>query len=209
MNKDQRLLEEAYEKIYETIELLPEEELFIEKVSEDIHKNLYKTIGSNSGFSQFNHSNLYSLLFNDPAQDLIGVLNPPEDLRYEFINFYGHGAYGHLRRNVFFRNYAEANGKVDETPYIYFVKIDPSTETGTPYKQTKVPYENKEEVLKTIKDSFREFLQHTIKTSSRNPITTDFVDVLKWRARRLKDIKATKKLSKDFDPDLLKALEGF
>ena len=203
MNKDQKLLEEAYSSIYKNKNvtvLLPEEELFVEKVSRYIFDNIYIKL-ENYEDGALNHKTLNGILKREPVNAFLSVLNPPGNLKSDFEELYVDDACSSLWMNVSFGNYLKVDGKVDTTPYLYFNDIDPADEFS--YIETKVPLEDKKGILSHIKGHTTAFLQHSIKAAYRDD---NYTDVLKWRDKMFKDIETTKKLSKDFD---ISALEDF
>ena len=201
MNKDQRLLEEAYEKVH-NIALLPEEEQYIQKVCEDIYANVVKNLGRRMIPRQ---QHLYDALFHNPAIDHLSVLKYPESLNPSARNLYG-GVWESLARNVLVRSYREPSGRVTRENYFHVYTLRENSTTQ--FDLEVIAFEDKEKVLANLKNSFVKLLQREIRWAIRDEDKI-FEDFLKWRDRRFRDIKTTKELSKDFSEEDLKALEDF
>ena len=199
MNKDQKLLEEAYDKVH-NLALLPEEELYIQKVCEDIYDNVERNVGRRM-IPQRQY--LYDVLFHNPALDHLSVLKYPESLNPRARNFYD-GVWESLARNVFVQSYKEPSGRVTKENYFYIYILKDSTT----FDLETVSFEDKEKVLANLKNSFAKLLQRELRWAKRDEDNI-FEDLLKWRDKRFLDIKLNKELSKDFSEEDLKALEDF
>ena len=196
MNKDQKLLEEAYDKVH-NLDLLQEEELYIRKVCEDIYDNVEHNVGRRM-IPQRQH--LFDVLFHNPALDHLNVLKYPESLNPRARNFYD-GVWDSLARNVFVQSYKEPSGKVTKENYFYIYILKDSTT----YDLEIVAFEDKEKALVNLKNSYTKILQRELRWAIRNEDNV-FEDLLAWRDKMFRDIETTKELSKDFD---ISALEDF
>lgn len=198
MNKDQKLLEEAYKSLY-NVDLLPEEELYVEKVCEDIYDNAEHNVGRRMIPQR---QGLASILFHNPSFDHLTLLNYPESLQKQVRYFYL-DVYASLARNVFIQSQKEPSGKVTREKYFHIYL--PTRPLRAELKV--VEFKDKEKVIETLKTRYTKLLQGELRSVKRDGDRSIYQDLMKWRDKKIADIKVTGKLSKDFDVNVLNDFE--
>jgi len=198
MNKDQKLLEEAYKSLY-NVDLLPEEELYIKKVCEDIYDNVEHNVGRRMIPQR---QGLASLLFHNPSFDHLNLLKYPESLQKQVRYFYL-DVYASLAINVFVQSQKESNGKVTREKYFHIY-----LPTGPMRSELElVEFKDQEKVIETLKVRYTKLLQDELKGAKKDGDRSIYQDLMKWRDKKVADIRVTGELSKDFDVNVLNDFE--
>lgn len=199
MNKDQRLLQEAYNKVH-SLDLLPEEELFIQKICEDILNNLYDKIPTSLIIPQ--REDLSHFLLSSPIFNHLHILKYPESIKRQVQHFYS-DVQASVSRHTYVQSYRDSNRGVLREKFFSFYSPQPLSTIQ--FDIEMVEFNDKQKALEELKKAYRAHFKRELSYAGRD--VDDWTkDLLAWRDRRFKDIETTKELSKDFD---VSALEDF
>ena len=211
MNKDQRLLEEAYCKIYESsasnFVFLKEEEDFVESVSKFLLNILEESLETHS----FNKSNDGEPLFDFCWDEFTDVTTNPTRQAVSRINLSGidKASFGHLygacveRELEKYTRLKIVNGK------LFFAFENPLAVNFPLSSDVELVSFQDDQLLET----FRKYLKLHIVKSFTDPTTLHEIQTIEtwnrvweWRKKRISEIQINKQLSQDFD---VSALDDF
>ena len=211
MNKDQKLLEEAYQSIYESsasnFVFLEEEEAFVEVVSRFLFNILEESLETHS----VDKSNDGEPLFDFCWDEFTNVSTNPTRQAVSEINLSGidKASFGHLygacveRELEKYTRLKIVNGK------LFFAFENPLAANFPLSSNIELVSFQDEQLLEAI----RKYLKLHIVKSFTDPTTLREIQtnetwnrVWEWRKKRIAGMQVDKQLSKDFN---VSALEGF
>jgi len=210
MNKDQRLLEEAYCKIYESLEkefvFLPEEEQYVELTAKYLFE-LMETLMEERPNKITNQEPLYDFAWdelrdqiNNPSKRAISKITLNGISKSEFEAFYRFVVERELEK------YTRTRIVLKNVLFAFEDPFDPSFPHGSAAESVSV---KDPAILDTIKKYLKLYLKKAL-TDSMMVHDIMLIDtwkrVYEWRKRRLKEDMINKTLSPDFD---VSALEDF
>ena len=210
MNKDQKLLEEAYCKIYESSEkefvFLPEEEQYVELTAKYLFE-LIETLMEDRPNKITNQEPLYDFAWeelkdpiNNPSKRAISKITLKGISKSEFEAFYRPV----VEREV--EKYTQTRIVLKNVLFAFEDPFDPAFPYGSAAELVSVKDP-------AILDTIKKYLKlHLKKAFSDSMMLHDIMlndtwkKVYEWRNRRLKEDMINKTLSRDFD---VSALEDF
>lgn len=199
MNKDQKLLEEAYDKVH-NLDLLPEEELFIQRVCEDILNTIDEKVHKDRIIPQ--REDLSHFLLSSPIFNHLHLLKYPESIKRPVQHFYS-DVQASVSRHTYIQSHRDSNRGVLREKFFSF--YSPQANSPTQFDLETVEFNDAKKALEELKKAYLAHFKRELSYAKRD--VDDWTkDLLAWRDRRFKDIETTKELSKDFD---ISALEDF
>lgn len=199
MNKDQKLLEEAYEKVH-NLDLLPEEELFIQKICEDILNTIDEKVPNSLIIPQ--REDLSHFLLSSPIFNHLHLLKYPESIKRPVQHFYS-DVQASVSRHTYIQSHRDSNRGVLREKFFSF--YSPQANSPTQFDLETVEFNDTKKALEEFKKAYLAHFKRELSYAKRD--TDDWTkDLLAWRDKMFRDIETTKELSKDFD---ISALEDF
>ena len=205
MNKDQRLLEEAYNKICESTKedtLLASEEELIRLLADSIVESIEREeprLSKSNGIKPLNQLLSSFNFFKEPlTEKFLKAVDCPENLQTACGDIYLEYGYRPFSVNSHFHFFG-ANKRFTDKSFLELTLLDGS--------KVKADYKDKQVIEKVLRDYIVEATDESLNNSARvNPYHKRFFE---WRKKKMQELERDKQLSKDFSEEDLKAIEDF
>jgi hypothetical protein len=202
MNKDQKLLEEAYDKICESTKedtLLASEEELIHLIANLLVESIGREeprLSRSNGIIPLNQLLSSFDFFKEPlTEKFLKAIDCPSNLQTACGDIYLEYGYRRFSANSHFHFFG-ANKRFTDKSFLELTLLDGS--------KVKADYKDKQAIEKVLRDYIIRATDESINNSARvNPFHKRFFE---WRKKKMQELQRDKQLSKDFD---ISALEGF
>ena len=202
MNKDQKLLEEAYDKICESTKedtLLASEEELIHLIADLLVESIGREeprLSKSNGIIPLNQLLSSFDFFKEPLNEkFLKAINCPSNLQTACGDIYLDYGYGPFSANSHFHFFGD-NKRFTDKSFLELTLLDGS--------KVKADYKDKQAIEKVLRDYIIRATDESLNNSARvNPYHKRFFE---WRKKKMQELERDKQLSKDFD---IKALEDF
>ena len=202
MNKDQKLLEEAYDKICESTKddtLLASEENLIDLIADLLVESIEKEeprLSRSNGIIPLNQLlSSYDFSKEHLLKQFLKAIDCPSGLQTACYNIYLDYGYGPFSTNSHFRFHG-ANKRFTDKSFLELTLFDGS--------KVKVDYKDKQAIQKVLRDYIIRATDESLNNSAK--VDLNHKKFFEWRKKKMQELQTDKQLSKDFD---IKALEDF
>lgn len=206
MNKDQKLLEEAYNKICESAKeetLLASEEELIALIADLLVESIEKEeprLSKSNGIMPLNHLlSSYDFSKEHLLKQFLKVIDCPSGLQTACYDIYLEYGYRPFSTNSHF-HFHGANKRFTDKSFLELTLLDGS--------KVKADHRDKQAIQKILREYIIRATDESFNNSAR--VNLYHKKFFEWRKKKIKkkmqELQTDKQLSKDFD---VSALEGF
>ena len=202
MNKDQKLLEEAYDKICESTNndtlLASEEELIVliaDLLVESIEKEEPRLSRSNGIIPLNQLLSSYDFSKEHLLKKFLKAIDCPSGLQTACADIYLEYGYRPFSVNSHFHFFGATKRFTDKS-FLELTLLDGS--------KVKADYKDKQAIQKVLRDYILRATDESFNNSAK--VNLYHERFFQWRKKKMQDLQTDKQLSKDFD---IKALEDF
>ena len=202
MNKDQKLLEEAYDKIRESTKdntLIASEEELIALIADLLVESIEKEeprLSRSNGIIPLNQLlTSYDFSKEHLLKKFLKAIDCPSGLQTACAEIYLVYGYRPFSVNSHF-HFHGANKRFTDKSFLELTLLDGS--------KVKVDYEDKQAIQKVLRDYIIRATDESLNNSAK--VDPNHKRFFEWRKKKMQELQTDKQLSKDFD---IKALEDF
>jgi hypothetical protein len=202
MNKDQKLLEEAYDKIYESTKddtLLASEEELIHLIADSLVESIEREeprLSRSNGIVPLNQILSSFNFFKEPLNEkFLKAIDCPSNLQTacgDIYLEYGYRPFSVISHFHFFG----ANKRFTDKSFLELTLLDGS--------KVKADYKDKQAIEKVLRDYIIRATDESFSISAG--VIPSHKRFFEWRKKKMQELQRDKQLSKDFD---ISALEDF
>ena len=202
MNKDQKLLEEAYDKICESTKdntLIASEENLIDLIADSLVESIEREeprLSRSNGIEPLNML-LSSFAFYKERlhEKFLKAIDCPSGLQTACADIYLEYGYRPFSNISHFYFYG-ANKRFTDKSFLELTLLDGS--------KVKADYKDKQAIQKVLRDYILRATDESFNNSAK--VNLYHERFFQWRKKKMQELQTDKQLSKDFD---IKALEDF
>ena len=202
MNKDQKLLEEAYVKICESAKsdvLLASEESLIDLIADLLVESIEKEeprLSKSNGIMPLNQLlSSYDFSKEHLLKQFLKAIDCPSGLQTACFDIYLEYGYRPFSTNSHFHFFG-ANERFTDKSFLELTLLDGS--------KVKADYRDKQAIQKVLREYIIRATDESFNNSAR--VNLYHKKFFEWRKKKIQELQTDKQLSKDFD---IKALEDF